>query len=147
MKPRPYLIFGLLGAAAIVGCAVWLGQSTYATTEAVADGRELRTSAILGGRKHNNAFEEFVGGDVTAFMGGVELDLTESTMSGDETVLEVFVVMGGIDLRVPDDWVVVNDVGILMGGMEDKTRPPDIATAKRLVVRGSVFMGGMEIRN
>lgn len=147
MKPRPYLIWGLLGSAAIVGSAVYLGESTYATTEAAADGREFRTSAILGGRKHNNAFEEFVGGDVTAFMGGVDIDLSDSTMRGEEVVLDVFVVMGGINLRIPGDWVVVNDVGILMGGMEDKSRVADMATAKRLVVRGSVFMGGMEIYN
>lgn len=147
MKPGRYLIWGLLGAAAIVVSAVYLGESTYATTEAVTDGSKFRTTAILGGREHNNAFEAFVGGEVTAFMGGVELDLSGSTMSGDEVTLDVFVVMGGINLRVPRDWIVVNNVGILMGGVEDKSRVPDPATAKRLVLRGSVFMGGLDIRN
>ena len=147
MKPGPYLIWGLLGAAAIVGSAVFLGRTTYATTEEAADGSRFRTSAILGGRQHRNEFETFVGGEVTAFMGGVELDFSGSTMSGDETVLELFVVMGGVDLRIPSDWVVVDEVGIVMGGIEDQTRPPDGATAKRLVLDGSVFMGGLHIRN
>jgi len=147
MKPGPYLFWGLLGATAIVGSAVYLGRSTYAPTEEIADGNQFRTSAILGGREHDNAFENFVGGDVTAFLGGVDLDLSDSTMSGDEAVIEVFVVMGGIELRVPRDWVVVDEVGIVMGGLEDQSRAPDSATAKRLVLRGSVFMGGLNIRN
>lgn len=147
MQRGKYLIWGLLGAAAIVVSAVYLGDSTYATTEATDDGSKFKTTAILGGRQHNNAFEAFVGGDVTAFMGGVELDLSRSTMSGNEVTLEVFVVMGGINLRVPADWVVVNNVGVLMGGIEDRSRVADPATAKRLILRGSVFMGGLEIRN
>jgi hypothetical protein len=147
MKRGPYLLWGLLGATAIVGSAVYLGGSTYATTEAAADGSEFRTSAILGGRQHRNEFETFVGGEITAFMGGVELDFTGSTMSGDEAELEMFVVMGGVDLRIPGDWVVVDKVGIVMGGVEDKTRRPDTAAAKRLVLSGSVFMGGLNIRN
>ena len=34
----------------------------------------------------------------------------------------------------------------LMGGVEDKTRGPAVAS-KRLVLKGTVFMGGIEIRN
>lgn len=147
MKRGPFLLWGLLGATAIVGSAVYLGGTTYATTEAVADGSRFRTSAILGGRQHRNEFETFVGGEVTAFMGGVELDFTGSTMSGNEAELELFIVMGGVELRIPGDWVIVDEVGIVMGGIEDKTRRPDVATAKRLVLSGSVLMGGLNIRN
>jgi hypothetical protein len=147
MKRGPYLLWGLLGATAIVGSAVYLGGSTYATTEEAVDGHKFKTSAILGGRQHINEFESFVGGEVSAFMGGVELDFSGSTMSGDETELELFVVMGGIDLRIPSDWVVVDRAAIVMGGIEDQTRVPDGAIAKRLVLRGSVFMGGLHIRN
>jgi len=147
VKRGPYLLWGLLGATAIVGSAVYLGGSTYATTEEAVDGNRFKTSAILGGRQHDNEFENFVGGDVTAFMGGVELDFTGSTMSGPETTLNLFVVMGGVDLRIPTDWVVVDEVGIIMGGVEDQTKVPDAAIAKRLVLNGSVFMGGLHIRN
>lgn len=147
MKRGPYLLWGLLGATAIVGCAVYLGGSTYATTEEAVDGNRFRTSAILGGRQHSNEFDNFVGGEVTAFMGGVELDFSRSTMSGTETTLDLFVVMGGVDLRIPTDWVIVDEVGIIMGGIEDQTKVPDPAIAKRLVLNGSVFMGGLHIQN
>ena len=35
----------------------------------------------------------------------------------------------------------------LMGGVEDKTRPPQGATAHRLILRGFAIMGGVEIKN
>jgi hypothetical protein len=61
----------------------------------------------------------------------------------------VFAFWGGIDLKVPDDWVVINRVIPLMGGVDDKTRTPidSSAAQKRLVVRGIVIMGGISIRN
>ena len=45
--------------------------------------------------------------------------------------------------------MVINRVMPLMGGVDDKTRPPIASTAapKQLVVRGIVIMGGISIRN
>jgi hypothetical protein len=34
-----------------------------------------------------------------------------------------------------------------MGGVEDKTRPPQAATAHHLTLRGVALMGGIEIKN
>lgn len=148
MKPGPYLIWGLLGAAAIVAFSVFLAQSSPATNEALADGNAFSTTAILSGRSHRNAFDAFVGGEASAFMGGVELDFRGSNMEQDEAALQVFAMMGGIDLRIPQDWVVVNDMNLIMGGIEDNTQgTPDSESAKRLVLRGTVFMGGLNIRN
>ncbi len=35
----------------------------------------------------------------------------------------------------------------IMGAFEDKTRPPSDGGKKRLVVRGVVLMGGVEVKN
>lgn len=147
MKPGPYLIWGLLGAAAIVVVAVFMSQPSPATTEALADGTGFETTAVLSGRRHHDALESFVGGEANAFMGGIQLDLRDSTMSESSAVIEVFVMMGGIDLWIPADWVVVNDVDVVMGGINDKTRRPDGENAKRLVLQGTVLMGGLNVRN
>ena len=55
--------------------------------------------------------------------------------------------MATIEIRVPEDWTVVSRVVPLMGGVDDKTRPPQSATAHRLVLRGFAIMGGIEIKN
>lgn len=147
MKPGPYLIWGLLGAAAIVACASFLAQSAPETVRALEDGTGFKTTAILGGREHHNAIESFVGGEANAFLGGVQLDLRGSTMTEATAVVEVFVMMGGIELFIPSDWVIINEVDVVMGGIEDRTRRSSAEGAKRLVLQGTVLMGGLNIRN
>ena len=54
---------------------------------------------------------------------------------------------GGIEIRVPDDWTVDLRGVPVLAGFVDKTRPPAMATEKRLVIRGMALMGGVEIKN
>jgi predicted membrane protein len=79
-------------------------------------------------------------------MGGVDIDLSRSTMEGDRVVVNVFALMGGIVLRIPHDWAVVSNVTALLGGVEDKTRPPSEPIGT-LVLEGSAIMGGIEIKD
>ena len=52
-------------------------------------------------------------------------------------------------IRVPENWSLVCDVLPLLGAVEDKTRPAPESSAqtKRLVLRGTVVMGGVELKN
>ena len=84
--------------------------------------------AVMAGFERSNNSQNFRGGDLTAVMG-------------------VFVMWGGIELRVPDDWTVDLRGMPILAGFVDKTRPPAIATDKRLVIRGLALMGGVEIKN
>jgi hypothetical protein len=107
----------------------------------------LSASAILGGAKRRNNSQDFRGGDVTAIMGGCEIDLrTAAITPPHEAVLEVFAMWGGIILKVPTDWTVISSVDPILGGFDDKTLTPR-EDSKRLVVRGTVLMGGIEVRN
>ena len=102
--------------------------------------------AVLGGVARGNNSRHFRGGDITAVMGGCELDLRQAAIEG-EAVIDVFAMWGGIEIRVPDDWTVVSHVVPIMGGFDDKTRPRQGATAHRLVIRGFVIMAGIEVKN
>ena len=102
--------------------------------------------AILGGVSRGNNSRAFRGADLLAIMGGCELDLRQAAIHG-EAVIDVFTMWGGIEIRVPEDWTVVSEILPLMGGVEDKTRPPQGATVHRLTLRGFAIMGGVEIRN
>jgi hypothetical protein len=102
-------------------------------------------TAILGGFDRRITTQNFRGGEVTAFMGGCMLDLRGSSMQG-EAVINVFVGMGGISLKVPTDWTVILHGTPIMGGFDEKTvNPPN--GSKRLIVKGYAIMGGVEIRN
>jgi len=82
--------------------------------------------------------------DLTAIMGGIELDLRGASTAGD-AVIDVFAMWGGIEIKVPPDWAVSNQAIAIMGGVEDKSQATSDAR-QRLVVRGFVVMGGVEIK-
>lgn len=105
----------------------------------------IDVTAILGGFTRRIMSADFRGGEVTAILGGCELDLRQSALHG-EAVLNVFAMCGGITIKVPPDWSVVLQGTPILGGFEEKTIvPPD--TSKRLVIRGYAIMGGLEVRN
>jgi predicted membrane protein len=107
----------------------------------------LSATAIMGGVERRNNSQDFRGGDATAIMGGCEIDLRAASItSPHEPVLEVFALWGGIEIRVPPDWTVVSKVSPMLGGYEDHTQPPK-DESKRLVIRGTVVMGGIEVTN
>jgi hypothetical protein len=108
---------------------------------------DLRVVAILGGNKGVSGSHAFRGGELTAILGGVNLDLREARMQGGRAVLDLLAVFGGIELRVPEGWVIESQLGIALGGYEDRTRPVGAADAPRLVLRGTTVMGGVEVRN
>lgn len=101
--------------------------------------------AVMSGNNMKVVSQNFRGGEATAIMGSVEIDLRQASIQS-EAVLQVFAVWGGISLKVPADWTIVSNGIPIMGGIEDKTIPPMTAT-KRLVIEGYVVMGGVEIKN
>ncbi len=103
--------------------------------------------AIFGGFKRAFTSQDFQGANLTAFFGGCELDLRDASISAPEAIVDVFAFCGGIDLKVPEDWVVELKVLPVLGGAEDKTRAPQGMTGKRLIVRGTTFMGGVGVKN
>ncbi len=103
-------------------------------------------SAFLGSVERRNRSADFQGGSASACLGGVKLDLTGADMAGDHAVLRVSAMMGGIEIRIPEEWTTEVRFTPVLGGVEDKTRGPAAAT-KRLVLEGTVFMGGLELGN
>jgi hypothetical protein len=59
----------------------------------------------------------------------------------------VSALMGGMEIRIPEDWAVDNRVTYFMGGSNDRSRLPTDPHAPRLVLKGFVMMGGVEIKN
>ncbi len=104
--------------------------------------------SMLGSSKRRWGKSIFRGADTTAIMGGCELDLREALMgAGELAVIDVFVMMGGVNIFVPPHWTVSQEIVPLMGGVQDKTRSVPSNPAQHLLVRGTVVMGGVEISN
>jgi hypothetical protein len=71
---------------------------------------------------------------MTSVMGRADLDLRSTTVApGDEVVIEVFTLMGGATIRVPDGWIVDIRAAPIMGGVRDRREGPrDVAGYGRL---------------
>jgi Domain of unknown function (DUF5668) len=89
----------------------------------------------------------FVGAEASAIMGGCELDLRQATPAADTMHLSAFALWGGIEIRVPETWIVLNESMALLGGVDDATRNPGVPGSPHLIVRGFALMGGIEIKN
>jgi len=140
------LILVALGLSLIWGTSrrrgVMIGGSTVDDSSSV-----INAFALLGGFKRSNDAQDFRGGEATAIMGGCELDLRRASIKEGKAVLNLVAIMGGVEIRVPEDWKVVMEGVPILGGFEDKTRPLGPESTKRLVVRGYAVMGGVEIKN
>lgn len=122
------------------------GPSEQGRTSAVEAADTISALAFMGGYAPRSISQHFRGGDLTAFMGGIELDLRGSDMQ-EPAILDVFVMWGGAEIRVPDDWTVELRGMPILAGFEDKTRSQSGPAHKRLIVRGAVIMGGIEVKN
>ena len=110
----------------------------------------LNEWVLFGGCKMVNTSRDFRGGELLAVFGGYQLDLTRTEMAGDEAVLKLTAVFGGMEVRTPESWVVVVKGVPVFGGIEDKTLHPkgdSTVSQKTLVISGLAIFGGIEVRN
>ena len=90
--------------------------------------------------------QDFRGADLTAIMGGCTIDLRGADIGAEPAVIDAFAFWGGIEILVPEGWVVTNKVLPLLGSADNKSRPA-AGASKQLLVRGTSMMAGVEIAN
>jgi predicted membrane protein len=132
------------------------GGSAPVTSQYADRAEKISMFAVWSSVRRTSAASPFRGGDITAIMGGGQLDLRLATIpAGQEAILDIVAVMGGVEIVVPASWEVSTPILPFMGGVEDKRLPPlqtdSNAVRKdnsgRLVLRGLVMMGGVHIKS
>ena len=107
-------------------------------------------SVTMSEADERNRSKDFQGGEITCAMGSVKLDLTEAEIVEPPARIHVDVVIGSVEILVPDHWIVQTDIERTMGEVEDQTEsrrsaaPDDGAT---LILSGSVTMGQATIES
>jgi predicted membrane protein len=107
----------------------------------------IHATAIFGGFDRKCPSQQFRGGSVTTVMGGGKIDLRDARMQGDEVVLDVFTCMGGIDIQVPPDWNVEPRFTPILGGFSDRRTSSIKQGTPRLVLHGTLVLGGINVSN
>ena len=102
--------------------------------------------AILGGASRDGAWVVPPEYKAIATLGGIKLDMSDSTFSEPETVIRAYAVLGGMEITVPADAEVdVGAVGI-MGGVDHGAEGPGTPGGPRIRIVGVAVMGGIEVK-
>jgi hypothetical protein len=112
-------------------------------------GSMLKEFALMGGGELVVRSQDFRGGEVTAIMGGFEIDLRSAGIAGESATIEVFTLFGGVEFKVPQEWnVVVRGTPILgMFANSTKALRDGSLPTKTLLIQGTAIMGGVEVKN
>jgi len=107
----------------------------------------IDSTSIFGGVHKKIMSKNFKGGDITTFLGGTELDLTQADFTGTAR-LDVTQIMGGTKIIVPAHWEVRSEVTAVFAGFEDKRQQPGASNPdKVLIIQGTSIFGGIELKN
>lgn len=105
--------------------------------------------AVFSGAERVVTSKEFKGGKLTSIFGGTSLNLLNSDLAWGTNVLDVFVLFGGCDIRVPADMNVKVKVTAIFGGFSDERKvinENEANDGKDLVIKGLVLFGGGEVK-
>jgi predicted membrane protein len=106
--------------------------------------------AVFSGVKRKVDSQDFKGGDVVAVFGGVNIDLRNAAIAGERAVIDLNLLFGGVDIRVPENWNVVMKGVAIFGAFEDKTTHPRTdpnGKTPELVITGTAMFAGVNAKN
>lgn len=126
-----------------VGLSVLINKTTKPRSASTAD--EDNIAAIFGGLENSNKSSDYQGGKVSAFFGGVSLDLRDAKIKKEAT-LNVSTLCGGIEIKVPREWRVQSNVFPILGGIENKSEGSKDSKSPVLIITGNIMLGGVEIK-
>jgi predicted membrane protein len=141
------LNFGHVIIWIIVATIAWNGLSGGITVRTDA-GEKPTVVAVMSRHQQVSSAALFRGANMTTIMGRADLDLRKTTVApGEDAVIEVFTLMGGSTIRVPEGWYVDMRATPIMGGARDRRSTRNADGAPRIIIRGFIMWGGLDIRS
>jgi hypothetical protein len=121
-------------------------ETALARPEDVEQSKSL--VAIFGGTSRKGVWTVPRKLNVTAVLGGADLDFREAKLAPGVTEVKVFTFLGGTDIIVPPNLRVEVDGTGILGGFDDhggsyQEHDPDEPTLR---IKGVAFLGGVDIR-
>lgn len=127
-------------------CPPYAGRGVR-KTEQITDGF-VTVDVAFGSSRHIVLDPVFRGADLDCSFGSITLDLRRTSLEAPETYIDVNCSFGGIELFVPSHWCLFSEMDNTFGSCEDKRYTThEIETDHKLIIRGDVSFGGLEIKN
>lgn len=137
------------GLLVLVGLLIVARARGHTVTGDVRSDEVVRATAVFGGPKVSSASRHFRGAWLTAFFGGITLDLRDAVPASDGASLNATVAFGGVDILVPKGWRISVRSTPIFGGLDDKTDHgvPLAEDAPALHVDALCVFGGVTIKH
>jgi len=126
-----------------VGISIIMNRTSKHSTLNSADTTNL--SVFFSGSETRNNSHNYQGGTISTAFGGVELDLRDAKIK-DSATLNISVILGGLELRVPREWHIQSDVTPILGGVDGRSVNTAKPGAPTLIITGDVILGGIDIK-
>jgi hypothetical protein len=120
-RQRPIITPGLVFLM-IIGW-ILVSNASQRSFNRVSESTDDRVTlvAVMGQDTRTSRATNFQRADMTAFMGSSRLDLRQARIApGEEAVVEVFGMMGEVQVLVPEGWMVDVRTVPIMGGVRDQ---------------------------
>jgi len=105
-----------------------------------------RMVAVFGGVERKGRWRVRRQSQVTVVFGGADLDLREADFDAPVVEVNVQTCFGGVDIKVPAGITVRDETTHVFGGVEVKNLGEPVEGAPTLVLKGTVFFGGVEVK-
>ena len=119
------------------------GPGAFATT--AADRLELR--GWLGSLRRRGEWTVPTRLALVRRVGSVDLDLTSARFAGPVVVIELDMIRGSLDIRLPEGASAsIDDVVVYGGSARDRRRDPPAEGKPHVVITGRVVLGSVNVR-
>ncbi|MCL2355941.1 MAG: cell wall-active antibiotics response protein [Defluviitaleaceae bacterium] len=108
-------------------------------------GDELTCSVAFGATAKHFQGENVSQMSIDCNFGSVEARFDEVTLDPNGAILNVSVNFGGLDLYIPRDWNVVNELSVAVGGADESGKCTATSESPTLKIIGNVAFGGVDI--
>ena len=116
-------------------------KDTHFASEAADD----KQSVAFGSSTYDFSGRTFTGGDYAVSFGELILDLRSAVIEHD-CELNIHVAFGSMEIKLPDNVVLVNNSGSFFGGVEIKRHGTTDPNYPKIILTGNCAFGGVEVR-
>ncbi len=103
----------------------------------------LTLSHVFGSTKRKGSWRVPANVVLRQRMGSTELDFTEAELADAHTVIDVDMVGGSIELRVPSDVRVTSELSTTLASFEDHRKTDSAAATRSITLRGRAIWGSV----
>lgn len=109
------------------------------------DGENIRISTKYSGSVKYVTSKNLKTADIECSFAGLKVYLDSAKLSGGQAVVNVYSSFGGLELYIPKEWKVVNDISCTFGGAEEKGLKGVENGENTLILKGTVKFSGISI--